>query len=200
MGGLPAASLPTEIESDLRHALTQLEKAGALSNEEQIEFLKPILLRLAQILVDYQVSPEAVSGLKIRSLDTKALGREYCLIFFKDSSEEFEHCVEESVIEAFYEPPFNRITLKSPIELNTPFGLGTLLHELVHFVEDASNRVKMGSCESQIRAFKAEQLLLPLFPEDISLVKWLDKQIQIELDRCTGSFDWTGLPSDLVSP
>lgn len=123
-----------------------------------LDIVKEVVYRLRNeypSLVNYKM-PLA----KVYVLNEKEYAEAFCRVFTSSSINPlYSNCAESGSTEAFYRN--GEFFFRDTIDLNTAFGMGTVIHEAVHFVQDRLGLLSSRCVEwAEYEANNLEQELL----------------------------------------
>lgn len=119
---------------------------------EIYNIISRVMDRLENIYSDYysyEISPP-----KVRILSDKEYIKEYCRVF--------KECHMANASEAIYHNA--TLYFRDDIDLNTPYGIGTVIHETVHYIQDKHNLINIKCIDwIEYEAMRLEEKLLKEF-------------------------------------
>ena len=158
----------------------------ALSVRENVDFLKPPLLGWVKSIISLPVKYDKPLRIVVQSnLNIQA---SWCEGRFPDSSSAaFKECVDEDPVAAFYRLSTSTIHFPDDIDMSGTYGIGTLMHELTHYVQHITGRTRiLCTAELEVEAFRNELLLADVYPMAEWITDFLNKQIkQFDEKGCT---------------
>ena len=72
----------------------------------------------------------------ISLLSEKEIAERWCAPFGLETSLEYIECMAKEAIEAFYEVSTGTIVLKKSLSLTSAYDVGSIIHEVTHYVQD----------------------------------------------------------------
>jgi hypothetical protein len=88
----------------------------------------------------------------IRLLDETEIAKRWCGAYGSENSVQYIECMGRDRVEAYYEVSTGTIILKKSLSLDDPYDVGSIIHEVVHFVQDRHGLTSRGE-RSKCRAW-----------------------------------------------
>jgi len=80
----------------------------------------------------------------IRLLNEIEIAQRWCGVLGSENSIQYIECMGRDRIEAYYEVSTGTIILKKSLSLDEPYDVGSIIHEVTHFVQDRHGLTSRG--------------------------------------------------------
>ena len=154
----------------------------ALSVRENVDLLKPPLLGWVKELISLPTKYDKPLRIVVQSKQQLLSSR---CENARQQGESIEQCIKRINVLAFYRPSTSTIHFPDYVDMSGAYGIGTLMHELTHYVQDITGRWRCtAGIESE--AYRNELLLADVYPMTYQNRAYLNKYIkQFDEKDCT---------------